>query len=201
MKLELEALSPAEGIGIIRSGQTLRLVRPPYTRHDAPALSEESLQDAILRHGFSAFRQQFQTWEDAIIFLNQQAAITRRSLGKEVPIDIPGPEIFDVAPPEVLDAFLDRIERETIPRRRFDHAEDFLLALLRSKACTRQPSIVPRAAGLLQRNNEARRSADAGMTELASRDIRFPNLAGKPDDLARSVLMTGIIRERGCVFA
>lgn len=32
MKLKFEALSPAEGIGIIRSGQTLRLVRPRMRR-------------------------------------------------------------------------------------------------------------------------------------------------------------------------
>ena len=52
MTLKLEAISPAEGIGIIRSGQTIRLVRPPYVLHDAPVLPEDSVQDAILRHGF-----------------------------------------------------------------------------------------------------------------------------------------------------
>jgi hypothetical protein len=201
MKLELEALSQAEGIGIIRSGRTLRLVRPPYTLQDAPILSEDSLQDAILCHGFSASGQQFQSWEDAIAFLNQQAVAARRLLGKEIPETIPGPDILDVAPPEVLSAFLDRVERQIIPQRLFDHAEDFLLALLKSKAPTHQPRLGHKAAELLQLNSEARKKADAGISQLASRDVRFPSLERRRGDFEWSVRLAELIRERGCVFA
>jgi hypothetical protein len=200
MKLKLEALSPAEGIGIIRSGQTLRLVRPPYALQDAPRLSEESLEDAIVRHGFSGSSEQFRSWEDAISFLNQQAVAARRLLGKEIPDAIPGPDILNVAPPEVLCDFLDRVESEIIPQRLFDHAEDFLLAVLLNKPWTSQPEICQRAAELLQRNNEARKKADAGISELANRDIRFPSLERKQAEFERSIRLAELIRERRCVF-
>src|SRR5262245_29859284 len=98
MKLKLEGFSPAEGIGIVRKGQILRLIRPPYVLQDSPVLSEESLQDAILRHGFSVSQKEFDNWEDAIGFLNEHVTAIRRSLGKEIPDSISGRDIIDVAP-------------------------------------------------------------------------------------------------------
>ncbi len=201
MKLKLEAVSLMEGIGIIRSGQTLRLVRPPYMLSDAPALAEESLQDALLRHGFNASREQFNNWDDAIAFLNQQAVTVRRSLGKEIPDAIPAKDILDVAPPEVVSRFLDRVEREIIPQCLFDHAEDLLLAVLTNRTCSCQPGVGARAAGLLQRNKEARKKAEVRISELANRDIRFPSLEQRPGDLAWSVRLTELIRERGSILA
>ena len=201
MKLKFEALSPAEGIGIIRSGQTLRLVRPPYASHDTPILAEESVQDAILRHDFSASREEFENWEDAIAFLNQQAVAARRSVGKDIPNSIPGRDILDVAPPEVLSTFLDRVERDIIPQRLFDHAEDFLLALLTSSARTCQLDVSARAAGLLQRNKEARKKSEAGISELANGGVRFLSLEKKSAELEWSARLTEIIKRRGCIFA
>lgn len=201
MTLIVEAMSPAEGIGIIRCGQSLRFVRPPYTLAGSHVLAEDSLQDAILKHGFSSSDKQFQTWEEVIAFLNEAAAAFRRALGKEIPEEIPGQDIIDIAPPEVLNAFLDRIEKDLIPQRLFDHAEGLLLALLKSKAWTRQPEIVNRAAELLQRNGESRKKAAEGLSELVSRDIRFQGLENKPGELERSNKMGEQIRERGSIFA
>jgi len=172
MILKFEAISPAEGIGIIRSGHALRLVRPPYASHDTPILAEESVQDAILRHGFSACREEFANWEDAIAFLNQQVVVARQSLGKDIPNSIPGRDILDVAPPEVLSIFLDRVETEIIPGRLFDHAEDFLLALLTSSARNCQPEVIARAALLLQRNKEARKKFEAGISKVKKKPVR-----------------------------
>lgn len=199
MKLKLEALSPAEGIGIVRKGQTLRLIRPPYVSHDAPVLTEESLQNAILRHGFSASQEQFVSWEDVITFLNQQVVAVRRSLGKEIPDSIPGSDILDVAPLEVLSSFLDRVETDLIPQRLFDHAENFLLALLASSAQTRYPGVGSRAAKLLQRNKDARKQVEAWISEQANRDVRFPSLE-KHGELELSARLAELIRTRGCVF-
>jgi hypothetical protein len=169
--------------------------------HGAPVLPEDSVQDAILRHGFSAAQEQFDNWKDAIVFLNQQAVAARRSLGKEIPDAISGKDILNVAPSEVLSSFLDRVEREIIPQRLFDNAEDFLLAFLASRALGHQPELGARAAALLQRNKEARKKSEAGISELANRDIRFPSLEQKQGDFALSVRLTKLIRERGCVFA
>lgn len=200
MTLRLEAFSPTEGIGIVRAGQTLRLIRPPYLLHDAPVLPEESLQDAILRHDFSASGEEFRGWEEAIAFLNKQVISVRRLLGKEIPQSIQGSDILDSAPPDVLSGFLDRVEEQLIPQRLFDHAENFLLALLASSVLTRHPEFGTRAARLLQVNKAARDQAEARESELACRDLRFPSLERR-GEVEWGVKQAEMIRARGCVFA
>ena len=200
MMLRLEALSPAEGIGIIRVDHTLRLIRPPYLSQDTPVLAENALEDAILRHGFSASTEQFGSWEDVITFLNQQAVDVRRSMGQTIPESINGKDILDVAPLDRLNSFLDRIEQEIIPQRLFDQADEFLLSLLASSASTRHPETGSRAVRLLQRNTNARKQSEARVSELANRDIRFPSLE-RHGELEESVRLAELIRERGCIFA
>jgi hypothetical protein len=200
MSMKLEAVSPAEGIGIVRTGQTLRLIRPPYSFADAPIVTEESLQDAIIHHGFSACAAEFAGWEEAIAYLNQQATAARRSLGKDIPDSIPGGAILDVAPPEVLARFLDRVEKEIIPQRLFEHADNFLLALLGSDAASRHAEIRTRAVRLLRHSRNARRRSEEGQNGLASRDIRFVGLE-KRGELEWSTRLAETIRERRCVFA
>jgi hypothetical protein len=200
MKIKLEALSEAEGTGIARVDGTLRLVRPPYSSSNAPVLPEESVQDAIMRHGFSASKEEFPSWEDAIDYLNRQVVTVRQSLGKGAPATTPAGAILDVAPPEILAKFLDRVETEMIPRRMFDRADDFLLALLESSAPARFPESRGRALALLQRNRAARRQSEEAQAQIARRDIRFASLERR-GELEWSTRVARSIIERGCVFA
>ena len=182
MTFKLEALSPAEGIGIVRAGQDLWLVRPPYSLRDSPVLNPEALKDAIFKYGYFASAEQFPAWQDVIDFLNRQAAQFRKDLGKEIPESIAGSDILEVAPPEVLTSFLDRVEAELIPQRAFDHADNFLLALLGSSVLSRYPAIGNRAARLLQRSKQARANAESAVTAPSRRDVRFESL---PADTVR----------------
>jgi hypothetical protein len=200
MKLRLEALSPTDGIGIIRSGRTLRLVRPPYSLAESPVLAEDSLQDAILKHGFFASQQEFGDWHSAIDFLKHQVVKVRRALGHEIPESIPESDILDAAPIEVLNGFLDRVQHELIPQRLFGHAENFLLALLTSTVLTRPPEMRSRATKLLRSNKEARNQAESAVSELATRDIRFRSLE-KHGELEQSARLAEQIRQRGCIFS
>ena len=200
MSLKVEALSPMEGVAIIRIGGTLRLIRPPYKLRDCPELPDGSAQDAILKHGFLVSEQQFASWDQAIDYLNHHADESRRAVGNLIPDSIAGRDILELAPQEVLDDFLNRVERELIPQRLFDHAENFLLTLLESDVLARHPELGRRAARLLRRNKEKLEQANAAVSELANRDLRFPCLErhGALDDAAR---MANAISERGSVFA
>lgn len=200
MTIKLEAISPLEGIGIIRTDHSLRLIRPPYLLHESSVLNEETLRDAIVRHGFSGSGIEFISWEDAITFLNEQVIVSRRSLGKAIPEHISGTEILNVAPPEVLNAYLDRIERELIPQSLFDDVEDFLVAFLASNEIRCHVEIGGRVANLLKVNKAARKQSENRVTELSQKDVRFPSLE-KHGQLERSASWADLIRERGCVFA
>ncbi|MGO8790053.1 MAG: hypothetical protein ACLQVL_22075 [Terriglobia bacterium] len=199
MAVKLAALSAADGTGIFRSGQVVRLVRPPYTLVNAPVLPEESIRDAVLRHGFVASQQEFETWESAIDFLNDKAAEARHSMGMQVPETISGVEVIEVAPEGVIRAFLQRVETELIPRGLFEHAENLLLAFLKSKATTQYPGLTNTAAELIERCKDAQRSAEIGASGLSGSDLRFQSLRSH-GETERSSKLADEIRRRHCVL-
>lgn len=200
MAVKLAALSAMDGTGIFRSGQTVRLLRPPYTLSSAPVLPEDSIRDAILRHGFVASQQEFETWESAIGFLNEKAVEARHSMGMQIPETISGVEVIEVAPEEVLRAFLQRVETELIPRGLFEHAENLLLAFLKSKAATQYPGLTNKAAVLIERCKDAQRSAEIGTSGLTGSDLRFQSLRSR-GEAERSSKLAELIRRRHSVFA
>jgi hypothetical protein len=200
MSLRLEALSAADGAGIVRNRETLRLLRPPYTIHNSPVLPEESIQDAILRHGFTASHEEFETWEAAINFLNQQVVEARRALRMEIPESIPGGDIVEVAPEEVISSFLARVETELIPQGKYDHAENLLFALLASNTLARYPTLGAKATKLFRQNRAARDQAETGISELTSLDLRFRSLE-RHGQLDRSKKRSEDIKRWGCIFA
>jgi hypothetical protein len=200
MTVRLEAISEIDGTGIVRSGEVLRLLRPPYTLQDSPALPEESLHDAISRFGFSPSEEQFPSWEQAIEFLNLRTVESRRALGIELPESIDGASVIEAASEDVLNDFLLRVDRDLIPGRLFDHAENFLVAFLASSALTSYPALARRAAELLQRSRAARQRTEAAGSELASRDARFPALE-KHGELKKCAQTGESIEKRHCVFA
>jgi hypothetical protein len=163
-------------------------------------LTEESLHEAVLKYGYFASEQEFSGWQDLIDFLNRQAVDFRRAMGREIPESIAGEDILSAAPSQVLISFLDRVERELIPHRLFDHAENFLMALLASGIPKRYPELCSRAARLLQRNKDARARAEIGIGGLKVRDARFVSLE-RHNELEKSALLAQTIRGRGCVFA
>jgi hypothetical protein len=200
MSLRLKALSAIDGTGIVWIGQKLRLLRPPYTLNNSPILPEESIHEAILRHGFTAADQEFTTWEEAINFLNQQVVEARHELGKDIPESIPGVDIIDVAPEEVLCEFMERVEGDLIPRGKYDHAENILFAVLTSKASASYPRLGARAVDLLRRNRAARERAQAAVSELSKRDLRFKSLE-RHGQLNKSKKRSEDITRWGCIFA
>lgn len=199
MNLELEAISSAEGIGIFRDGSLLRLVRPPYQLKDCPVLPEDALQDAILRHGFFAAQETFSSWSEAIEYLNQQVIKTREAMGRQIPEQIPGDDILIVAPNEVIHTFLDRVEQELIPNKLFEHAENFLLALMRSGRLDDQPEMLKRAVNLLSVNKAACAHSKAKKDQMAAHDVRFRSLE-QHNQTQFSITVAQRIREQHSIF-
>ncbi len=199
MRLRLEAISVPDGVGIVRSGQTLRLARPPYLLINSPVISEDSLQEAILKAGFSASNVGFQNWEELIRFLNSKVVEYRERQGRPIPNSISPKDIIDMAPPEVVNGFLERVESELIPQHHFDHAEAILLAVLSNQSLLERPMVLTRATQLLRLIKEARDTSSHGIETLARRDLRFPSLI-KHNEVERSDRLARAIETRGCVF-
>jgi hypothetical protein len=194
----LKAISPAEGIGIVRVNSQTRLVRPPYVSSDSPVLPEDSVEDAVLRYGFVAANDEFASWSDLVNYLDQQVAGAREALGMKLLSS--HAEMLEVAPAEILASFLDRIESELIPNGLYESAEAVLVEFLATTAWIDKPEIGRRAAQLLQAVKERQRRSEERLSALASADMRFPCLQ-RTNQMKRTKDWAARIRSRGSVFA
>jgi len=200
MALHLEAFSPAEGVGIVRVDNKLRLVSPPYSRSGSALLREESLSDAIVKHGFSSSDVVFNSWEEVIDYLNTKLIQVRSELGQEIPDSLHARDVIEITPAPVLARFMDKVEKESIPSGRFEQAEDFLIAVLNSNVMTQAPEIAKTAAELLQRSKEQQEHSEGGVEELEREDTRFESLE-RHSQVEESTRVAKIIKKRHCVFA
>ncbi|MGH8553815.1 MAG: hypothetical protein ACRERS_11010, partial [Methylococcales bacterium] len=151
MTIILRAFSPGDGMAIVDKDRRLRLIRPPYMRVNTIELPVSAIQDAVLNHGFHASDKPFVSWESVIGFLNRQLIEYRQNQGNPV-LEMLNPlEILDVAPLEVLQGFLSKVENELIAKQQFEHANNFLVALLESSASQEHPDLKIKAVKLLKK--------------------------------------------------
>lgn len=173
MSLIIEAYSPPEGIALVRDAQqSLRLVRPPYLNRQSPILAETAVREAVEKHDFFACGQTFADWQAVIDFLNGEVATARAQAGLALPEETPAQALLELAPPEIIEGFLQRVAAELIPQRQFEHAENFLIALLQA-----QPEKYgKRAADLLNDCREARNRLTASEANWQQSAPWFPSL-------------------------
>lgn len=200
MNLTLEAIFPAEGLGIVRRDQKLRLVRPPYVMSESSEIPEKALEDAIIKYGFFSSGEQFANWTATIDFLRQQLVDTRHAAGLNIPESMTATDLVEYAPIEVLVDFLNRIEVEIIPQRLFDLADDILVAILANEAIVQDLSVTRRVTKLLQECKRLRRQVDLALTDLSDCDLRFHSLVSH-GELQRGNRLAEQVRSRGCVFS
>lgn len=200
MNFRLEAFSPPEGVGIVRVDGRFRLIRPPYFLRDSSVVSEDSISEVITKHGFSASSKEFESWEEVINFLNDQVVEARIALGQEIPDSVDINTILDVAPPAVLQMFMDRVANELIPQRMFTRAEEVLIALLTNEKTNQHLELVRRAAGLLRFNRERQQAVQNPINAIAGNDRRFTSL-NRHRRLEATARVAEAIRMRGCFFA
>ena len=127
MILKLLAVLPEDGYAIVREAESIFLLRPPYERASRVALIENDVQDAVMKHGFTAENAEFANYPELIAHLEKEIERSREESGIPLPKEAPLVEALSIAPPEVIRGFLRRTEDELIPKRRWDQAEDILI--------------------------------------------------------------------------
>ncbi|MFI5296542.1 MAG: hypothetical protein ACHREM_00470 [Polyangiales bacterium] len=149
--IELLALEPFDGLAFYREDGAVYAIRAPYA---APALvSEGAVGRAIGEHGFVPVSEMFETRADLVARVTAETRRSTEGLDDDV---VPG--LLRVAPPTVLQRFLDRVEHELLGSGQRDKAEAVLVAMLTHSLRMESPSeLRARATSLLER---ARSAAD-----------------------------------------
>ena len=197
--LTIVALLAAEGTAIVKSEQGYRLVRPPYTLKDCPFVGEAAVEIAVLQENFVVKSQDVPNWPSLINYLIAQVITFREASGKGLPGPDVATELVELAPIEIIDSFLERIEKQLIPSQALDHAENLLIAILRSKAVSSNWDRMLRAVELLEKIKAVRQNSIRVMTRIVDTGVAAENIRAS-GDLPLIEYIADKIRNRGSIF-
>lgn len=181
MMIEMLAAALRDGWAFVRSDQRVRLVRPPYRTSFCPEVSDETVDKAVLSHGFTPIKESFEDWPSLIKYLEDQLVETRRSAG------YPEPDIENLrnlvakAPAKVLHKCLDQVEEEFLPKGEFIAAESLVTQMLRSHLLRADDQLSERALSLLGRCQQAQQDRRVELGSLCDLRSAFPTFAPKCD--------------------
>lgn len=200
--LRLLAFAANDGWAFVREGQSVVLIRPPYSTANMCRVPEESVETGVAGYGFSACENDFADWRGLIVFLNEQLREFRESRGEQIVRDGLGGQMLQYAPCDVLDKFLARIETELLPAGSWEPAERLLLDMLRLPQVDNDGQIRARVTNLLDRTVTARSNAEIQRQSLVEqRNIveQSPVLRERyePRQLAD---FNQAVRERGAIL-
>jgi len=203
--LELLAVAPEDGWAFVRVKGTTCLVRPPYAKSNVIQADDAAVETALFKHGFvsPSGKRTFVDWAALVAFLNQQVLQSRADAGQPLPELGAGKELLMIAPREVLDSFLDRVENELLPEHQLDHASNLLTAMLRAPAARTNTQICDRVSVLLGKVQESRAAAETFRWEVArisNFDSVFPTIA-RLHGRERVMGLAEEVASRGQVFA
>lgn len=204
--LELLASAPEDGWAYVREGELIRLIRPPYTRSRSSVVSEQSVKNAIAKHGFARSDESercFRDWPAVIQFLGARMLEALRARRLEI-IEDTGERLLEFASVETLNRYLARIDAELISSSRWDHAEHLLVNMLCLPAIREASASYDRAVALLKKVQEGRQREDRAKKQLAVEDNDFERVfpqASARYGRERITRVAEQISSRGHVFA
>jgi hypothetical protein len=204
--IELLALAPEDGWAYVKAGERIRLIRPPYTRCRSSVVGEQSVENALAKHGFMRSddpERCFRDWPALIQFLGARMLESLRAKRLEIAEDT-GERLLEFATVETLDRYLARIDAELIPNSRWDHAENLLVNMLCLPAIRDAAATYDRAVALLKKVQEGRRQEERAKIQLAVEDSDFERVfpqASARYGRERITRVAERISSRGHVFA
>jgi hypothetical protein len=165
--IELLALAPEDGWAFVRSDGRIRLLRPPYGKRVHPEVAESEVARAVAVEGFEAADARFEDWTSIFAYLEKRFLASRPEPRREVTPEVVE-RILRHAPPDALEGFLDRIERELLPDGQWAPASTLLMCFLAVESTAAAP-FRARAWQLLRRCQEEQFEAGKHLKDLAER--------------------------------
>ncbi len=195
MKIKMLAIAPFDGWAFIIKEKSLYLLKPPYHSRDLLKSSEEELASAINRYHFREIDASFVGLADVVHFLKETYANEMKAMGVELPEPEQLKTLLEFATSDVLEDYLDKMEREFIPKRNLDAAELLALELLRLEKIKQDTVLYNRTLAIIDKCREEREQLKQFTERAGELSRRFPNAARKYTGAAIFDLAKGIRRD------
>ena len=173
---DLLAAAPADGCAFVKNGKEILLVRPPYQRWNLSVVPESSVEKAVSTYGFESAEGSFNDWGSLIAFLEKRMVEERKARGQEIPTSESIKALVKLAPKDILNDYLKRVESELLPNREWDAASDLLVTLLRVDTIENDPDLRTRTLDLLDRCRSERAKVGAQERELMNEEENLVRL-------------------------
>jgi hypothetical protein len=173
------ALDRRDGWVFAKEGERIVLLRPPYRLDEAERVSESVVARSVTHDGYDAYDREFPEWAEVVQFVRGEVARQRAADGHAPTDENAGRAFLRSAPKSTINRFLERVEKELIPRGELNDAAKILRAVLDDSPRSREsPEIKRRAEGLLA---DVVRRQDAARYSRSSSEERPPPPGDAPD--------------------
>lgn len=206
MGIEVIAIAPNDGWAFIKKEDSkIFLLRPPYTSSDQIEASEKDLENAIHLHGFDECAHSFSNIKEVIRFLKDKYVEAMKNLGIELPSLDDLKELLKYASDDILLEFLEKAEKDLIPRGKLDVAISIALDIMKLEKARANPKICSMAVAILEECNQKKREKEElseTLMEESQRETwedRFPNAANKYS-VAAMIRYKESIRDKGQIL-
>ncbi|MBF0138492.1 MAG: hypothetical protein HQL65_19860 [Magnetococcales bacterium] len=177
--IELVAIHEEDGSAFVRTEDGLIVIRPPYHAWSRYNATESMVEQGIVQHGFTQAEGNFSDWQALIQHLKhvQIAAHKNRETTTINERDIEN-LIYEM-PADHLALFLDRVEKELLPKAQWAAAEKLLTKMLGIPTLQQSKELNNRTLLLLERSQEIRKkiqeAADSNI--FNSPALQFPHVS------------------------
>lgn len=155
----LLAIIPEDGWAMVREGETIFFVRPPFRDSARVPIPEATLGDAISLHGYEAqLDAPEESWPHTVDRIREIMARARKSLPPNNELLA---RMLRSGPPSVLTGLLNRIENEWLEKGNLQAADSGLKALLAEERVKSSRTLLDRALALLEKLEDLRNERDA----------------------------------------
>lgn len=176
----LLAIIPEDGWALVREGETIVFVRPPFRSSERVPVPEATLADAIALHGYEAQPDvPEESWARTVERIREVMARVR------VPGSVPPDSellarMLRIGPPSVPAGLLDRIEGDWLAKGDLRAAEHALKALLAEDRVKSSKELLDRALVLRQKLDDLRDEREA-RAPARSPPPRIAAIARRPE--------------------
>lgn len=148
--LKIIAAAYEDGYAFVQEQDSIYLIRPPYKDKNKRPATLSNVERAITAHGFTAENSEgFSSWDLLIRHLMDQLAQKRKEAGRGAPDTEKIRSIFQRADKDTVKQYLDRVEHELIPGRKWKAAISLLMTFLKNKHVQEDEKLRSRCLDLL----------------------------------------------------
>ncbi|MBF0134757.1 MAG: hypothetical protein HQL65_00845 [Magnetococcales bacterium] len=123
---------------MVRMEQKLRLLRPPYSKERCPWISDSDMNQLLANGNFQPVSAMppFPDWQALIVYLRNAFVEAAKKFLQDQPEQNQDASIrlLQRAPADKIEDFLQRIQNELLPKKRFLQAQAIMIAMLHSPA-------------------------------------------------------------------